>query len=115
MNIEELFNKEFYIIDCDNYIFFPRVVRAIYFEVSHIDLTITIDKIDDLTGENIKFPIEYLQHFKTFEDAKKEAERLNNLPKNKKRANEWNNPEEIYKRNLYKEEFKNEIEGRYIY
>ena len=31
-----------------------------------------------------------LERFKTFEDATKEAERLNNIPSNKKRAKDWN-------------------------
>ena len=108
IRLDELFNKEFYIVDCKNFIFYPRIVIAIGFEMSSKELNIITDKIDILTHENRKFPIEYLEQYKSFEEARKEAERLNNLPKNKKRADEWNNPESIFRRKLLEESIKGE-------
>lgn len=108
IRLDELFNKEFYIVDCKNFIFYPRIVIAIGFEMSSKELNIITDKIDILTHENRKFPIEYLEQYKSFEEARKEAERLNNLPKNKKRADEWNNPEAIFRRKLLEESIKGE-------
>lgn len=108
INLDGLFNREFYIVNCKNFIFYPKTVRAIGFEMSSNELNIIIDEVDGLTHENIEFPIEYLEQYKTFEEAKKEAERLNNLPKNKKRADEWNSPEAIFKRKLLEESIKGE-------
>ena len=108
IRLDELFNKEFYIVDCKNFIFYPRIVIAIGFEMSSKELNIITDKIDILTHENRKFPIEYLEQYKSFEEARKEAGRLNNLPKNKKRADEWNNPEAIFRRKLLEESIKGE-------
>ena len=81
IRLDELFNKEFYIVDCKNFIFYPRIVIAIGFEMSSKELNIITDKIDILTHENRKFPIEYLEQYKSFEEARKEAERLNNSSK----------------------------------
>lgn len=102
-DLEELYNKEFYIIDCQNFIFFPRVVRAVGFEMGPDELQIITDIEDTLVHENRKYSIEFLESYKTFEEAKSEAERLNNLPKNKKRADEWNSPKAIFKRKLLEE------------
>ncbi len=103
LNLEELYNKEFYIIDCLNFIYYPKIVRGIGFEISPDELNIITDAVEYLTKENRKYTIEYLEQYKTFEEARKEAERLNNLPKNKKRAKEWNSPESIFKRKVIEE------------
>lgn len=108
LNLEELYNKEFYIVDCSNFIFYPRIVRAIGFEISPDEINIITDAIEPLIKENRKYPIEYLEQYKTFEDAEKEAKRLNNLPENKRRADEWNSPESIFKRKLLEESLKGE-------
>lgn len=34
IRLDELFNKEFYIVDCNNFIFYPREVRVVGFEIS---------------------------------------------------------------------------------
>ena len=101
IDVEELFNKEFYIVDCYSFIFYPRVIRTIGFEISPDETLIITNILDSLTKENIKYSIEYLEKYKSFEKTKKEAERLNNLPKNKKRAEDWNSSESIYKRMLF--------------
>lgn len=105
-NLDELFNKEFYIVNCKNFIFYPQTVRAVGFTMSYDELNILIDEVDGLTHENMKFPIKYLERYKSFKEAKKEAERLNNLQRNKKRAEEWNSPEAIFKRKLLEENIK---------
>ena len=108
LNLRELDNKKFYIIDCSNFIFYPRTVRAIGYEMSPDELNIIIDITENLTNEYRRYPIEYLEQYKTFEEAEKEAKRLNNLPKNKKRADEWNSPEAIFKRKIFEESIKGE-------
>lgn len=100
LDLEELLNKDYFVIECSNLVFYPKVVRPIGFEVSPDETNIITDEVDNLTHENRTYPIEYLENFKSFEDAKKEAERLNNIPKNKKRAMEWNSPEAVYRRYL---------------
>lgn len=107
-NLDKLFNKEFYIVDCTNFVFYPREVRAVGFEISSEGTNIIIDEVDNLIHENRRFPIEYLEKYKSFEEAKKEAERLNNIPENKKNANEWNSLEAIYKRQLLEQSIKGE-------
>lgn len=108
INLDELFNKVFYIVDCNNFMFYPKIVRAVGFEMSSKELNIIIDEVDILTHENRKFLIEYLEQYRSFEEARKEAERLNNLPRNKKIADEWNSPEAIFKRKLLEESIKGE-------
>ena len=77
------------------------------YELDATPVTFKIEKEQEaaifLTKENRKYTIEYLEQYKTFEEARKEAERLNNLPKNKKRAKEWNSPESIFKRKVIEE------------
>ena len=102
----DIYGKRFYIVDCDNFIFYPKVVKAIGLEISPDELSIITDNIDNITNENIQYSIEYLEYFKSFEEAKKEAERLNNILENKERADKWNNPEAVYKRKLWEEDIK---------
>lgn len=93
MSIKELTEKEYYIVDCSDFVYFPRVVHVI---------GISFCSVDELTRymidiPNIIRPDEYrdvamweLERFKTFEDATKEAERLNKIPSNRRRAKDWN-------------------------
>ena len=107
-DLKELYNKEFYIVACSNFIFYPKIVRGIGLEISPGELNIITDAIEPSLKENSKYPVEYLEQYKTFEDAEKEAKRLNNLPKNKRKASEWNSPESIYKRKILEERLKGE-------
>ena len=50
--------------------------------------------------------MEELTRFKNLEEAYKESKRLNDLPQNKKRANEWNDPKEIFRRKSMEAIFK---------
>ena len=61
MKLDELLKKEFYIIKCK-----------------------------DFMGRDEKMYMYELEKFKTFEEAQKEVDRLNNIPSNKKRAKQWN-------------------------
>lgn len=92
LSLKEIYNKNFYIIDCENFIYYPKVVKIIAREIS------PNDGISYITNENKKMYIEELKRFKNLEEAYKEAKRLNDLPKNKKRADEWNDPEEVFRR-----------------
>ena len=98
MDIDEIFNKEFYIVDCENFIYFPRKVRVIGFEASPDEIIFITNLKEHLINENRKMYLEELERFKSFEEAYKEAKRLNELPKNKKRAEKWNNAKAVFER-----------------
>lgn len=100
MNINKIFNKDFYIIDCRDFVYFPRKVRVIGFESCGYsdEILFKTNLKDSLFNENRKMYLKELERFKSFEEAFKEAERLNELPDNKKRADDWNNPQTIFKR-----------------
>lgn len=98
MNIDEICTKEFYIIDCQNFVYFPRKIRVVGFEVSSNEIIFITNLEDPLIHENRKMYIEELERFKSFEEAFKEAKKLNELPKNKKRAKDWNNAKAFFTR-----------------
>ena len=98
MDIDKIFNKEFYIVDCENFIYFPRKVRVIGFEASSDEIIFITNLKEHLINENRKMYLEELERFKSFEEAYKETKRLNELPNNKKRAEEWNNAKAVFKR-----------------
>lgn len=104
MEFEEIFKKEFYIVDCKNFIYFPRTVRVIGFEISIYEIIYITDIKEPLIHENRKMYLEELEKFKSFKEAQKEAERLNNIEENKKRAEKWNSIENIYLRQCLKGE-----------
>ena len=103
MKIDEIFNKEFYIICCRDFVYFPKKVKAIGFEASSDKIEFITDLEEPLTHENRKMCIEELVRFKSFEEAFKEAERLNELPENKQRAEEWNNAKAVFTRRYLEE------------
>lgn len=91
MNWEKLLKKEYYIIDCQDFIYFARVVHVVGVGDTCVDSEpIYILDIKDFMGKNREIYMSELERFKTFEEAKEEAKRMNNIPENKKRANEWN-------------------------
>ena len=91
MNIKELFEKEFYIIECKDFVYYVKTAHIVgigkygYEEEEHYILD-----IKDITGEDKIMSMERLTKYKTLEEAQKEAKRLNDNPSNKKRAKEWN-------------------------
>ena len=103
MDLNKILNKEFYVVDCFNFIYFPRIIRVIGFNMSYQEIEFITDIIESNIKENKKMYLWELERFKSFEEAKKEAERLNNLEKNKRRANMYNSPEEIFKRKILEE------------
>ena len=93
MSIEEIEEQEYYIVDCEDFIYFPRVVHIIGCSGGAYDeiIRFIIDVSDPIHPEEHRNVTMFeLQRFKTFEDAKKEAERLNKIPSNRKRAKDWN-------------------------
>lgn len=103
MDLDEIFNKKFYIVDCQNFVFFPRTVRVIGCEVSTDEIIFITNLKEHLIHENRKMYIEELERFKSFEEAFEEAERLNELPENKKRADDWNNAKAVFARRYLEE------------
>lgn len=91
MNISELIKREFYIIDCMDFIYFARPVHIVgigscaYGE----EIQYMID-VKDILNEYRTMYMHELERFKTMKEAEQEAKRLNNIPSNKKRAKEWN-------------------------
>jgi len=91
MNIEKLLQKEFYIIDCKDFIYYVQPTHIIGFGCCAGDEEIHyyLD-VKDITGRDKEMYMYELEKFKTFEEAQKEVDRLNNIPSNKKRAKQWN-------------------------
>lgn len=102
MDLDEIFKKPFYIVDCKSFIYFPREVRVIGLELSFDETICIINLKEHLINENRRVPLEVLERFTSFEEAYKEAERLNEIPKNKETASEWNSPEAIFRREYMK-------------
>ena len=91
MEIDKLLNKEFYIVDCMDFIYFARPVHIIGFGCCAVDEEINyIIDIKDYMNEYREVYMWELERFRTLEEAEKEAKRLNNIPSNKKRAKQWN-------------------------
>lgn len=87
LDFEEIFKKDYFIVDCENFTYFARVVRAIGFEQAcGEELQIIIDIEEQYCpGRNRSLYITDLQRFKTFKEAQKYAEKLNKMPENIKR------------------------------
>lgn len=87
MKNKEIFDKEFYIIDCENFTYFARIVHVIgvesYSNNSEILYTIDIPHPYEANEYRTMYLWE-LTRFKTFEEAREQAEIYNNNPKNKK-------------------------------
>ena len=87
IEVGEILNKDYFIIDCENCTYFARVVRAIGFEQAcGEELQIIIDIAEQYCPDrNRSLYITDLQRFKTFKEAQKYAEKLNKMPENIKR------------------------------
>lgn len=88
---KDLLKKEFYIINCKDFIYYVQPVHIIGFGTSsdNEELHYILD-IQDFMGKNVEMYMCELGKFKTFKEAQKEVDRLNNIPSNKKRAKQWN-------------------------
>ena len=90
MSISDLISKEYYIVDCNDFVYFARPVSIVGIcggcvedEIEYI-----LDIYDYVTNDN---RTAYMwQLYEKEKDAKKEAKRLNNIPENKERAKDWN-------------------------
>lgn len=78
-------NKEFYIIDCEDFTYFARKIHVVGFEMTPDEL-IFITDVKNLIDEPKKFYKEELEQFKSFEEARKKAKQLNEISKNIERA-----------------------------
>lgn len=92
IDMMELLHKEYYIVDCNHFTYFARKVRIIGWEA--ISYNSEIEYIIDVSetyspGRNRRMYLKELEQFKTFEEAQKEAQRLNEIPKNKKRKEDY--------------------------
>ena len=108
MNLKDFLDKEYYIIDCRNFVFFPRKVRVIAFcNIGYREeIQFEIDVKESYSNEYRKLYLSELQQFKTFKEADTYARKLNEIPENKERAEKWNSVENQY--NLYKMEVNQE-------
>lgn len=91
INIEEILKKEFYVIECKDFIYYVQPVHIIGIGGCSTDeeLHYYLD-VKDFMGRDREMYMYELERFKTFKEAPKEADRLNNIPSNKKRAKQWN-------------------------
>lgn len=91
MNYQELLKKEFYIIKCKDFIYYVQPVHIIGIGSSSCEeeFNYYIDT-KDIIGKDEKMYMYQLEQYKTYEEAQKEVDRLNNIPSNKKRAKQWN-------------------------
>ena len=107
-DVLEFMNREFYIVDCKNFMYYPRKVRVIGFEIAYGEgISFEIDVPETYCpGENRKMYKEELERFNTFDEARKYAEKLNEIPENKKRAEDWNNSANQYRMLLMEQEYK---------
>lgn len=91
MKLSEILEKEYYIVDCYDFVYFPRIAHIVGVGSSSVGsgLQYYINATNLNNEERIVNKNE-LERFKTFEEAKEYAEYLNNIPENKKKAEEWN-------------------------
>ena len=92
IDLMELLSKEYYIVDCNHFTYFARKVRIIGWGTtsynSEIEYIIDVSETYSL-DTNRKMYLEELEQFKTFKEAQKEAQRLNEIPENKKRKEDY--------------------------
>ena len=91
-NINNLYDKTFYIVDCENFVFFARKVKVIGFESRGVDTEIEL--LLDIShpykvGESRRIYLFELTKYNTFKKAQNAAKKLNNMPENKKRLKRW--------------------------
>lgn len=96
-------DKEYYVVDCYNFVYFPRIVHIIGITGSSADdeISYIIDK-STCFGEKTTAYKDELTRFKTFKDCENYCKYINEIPANKKRADDWNNPKTQYKLNMLK-------------
>ena len=85
-------DKEYYVVDCWDFVYFPRIVHIIGIGGSsaNSEIEYTLDMIDNYSNDYRTMYKDQLTRFETFDKCKEYAEYLNNIPENKKRAESWN-------------------------
>lgn len=88
---ENIFDKDYYIVDCENFTYFARTVKAVGWSQSYgSNIEILIDIPEPYCpNEYRKMYIDELEVFKTFKEAQERARHLNENPKNKERRERW--------------------------
>lgn len=91
-NIYNFYGKTFYIVDCENFVFFARKVKVIGLESRGVDTEIEL--LLDISepyrvGESRRIYVSELSKYNTFKKAQSAAKKLNNMPENKKRLKRW--------------------------
>ena len=80
-SLNKFMKKDFYVIDCEKFVFFPRIIHIVRFEMAYNSPILFYTNIKGSRG----LYIEELERFKTFEEAEREATRLNSISDIKKR------------------------------
>ena len=96
-NLTEFINREFYIVDCKDFIYFPRKVKIVEFSIGY---NCPIEFYINIKGYGNEYKMMYkeeLERFKSFDEARKYADELNELPENKAVAETWNSPKNKYR------------------
>lgn len=91
-DLMEIFDKEYYILDCENFTYFARIVHVIGIEVcgGSNEISYTIDISHPYKANEYRtIYLWELTRFKTFKEAQEKAEYYNNLPENKKRREDY--------------------------
>lgn len=89
---ENIFDKDYYIVDCENFTYFARKVRVI--GISGGGYNDEIEYITNLphpfaANEHRSMYFNELTRFKTFKEAQERAKHLNENPKNKEMRERW--------------------------
>ncbi len=107
-DLYDFMSRDFYIVDCKDFIYFPRKVNVIEFKMAYNSPIIFKLNVTTCLNEPMEMYKEELERFKTFEEAKNYAKKLNEIPANKKKAEEWNNPKAKEELLLLQEQLRNE-------
>lgn len=97
-SLNKFMKKDFYVIDCEKFVFFPRIIHIVGFEMAYNSPILFYTNIKGSRG----LYIEELERFKTFEEAEREATRLNSISDIKKKAEEWYIAKNMYEKSLFR-------------
>ena len=89
---ENIFDKDYYIVDCENFTYFARKIKII--GISSAAYNDEIEYITNLphpyvANEHRSMYFNEFTRFKTFKEAQERARHLNENPKNKERRERW--------------------------
>lgn len=93
-NLEDILSKEYYIVDCEEFIYFARKVKLLGCQgicgckFDEIEWESDIEERYS-PGNYRHFYLSALTQFKTFKEAQEAAKKLNEMPENKKRFKRW--------------------------